>query len=160
MINLRILKLVEIFVKLSFIAHILGCGWWCVRACQHARARAREGARAGVSPRRPHRVQCLPSVRPPSLPHSYPRYMHMLAADDEPTWVSEYDGGSALEAPLSKQYLYCLYWSLTTMSTVCVTPPHSRPHTRSREPPRARCHHHSRAVECAVRAQSLTERGC
>ena len=42
----------------------------------------------------------------------------MLADGEEPTWVSEYDGGSALEAPLSKQYLYCLYWSLTTMSTV------------------------------------------
>ena len=27
MINLRILKLVEIFVKLGFIAHILGCGF-------------------------------------------------------------------------------------------------------------------------------------
>jgi cyclic nucleotide gated channel alpha 2 len=42
----------------------------------------------------------------------------MLADGEEPTWVSEYDGGSALEGPLSKQYLYCLYWSLTTMSTV------------------------------------------
>ena len=73
MVNLRILKLLEIFVKLGFIAHILGCGWF---------------------------------------------YMHLIAADDEPTWVSEYDGGSALEGPISKQYLYSLYWSLTTMSTV------------------------------------------
>jgi len=73
MINLRVLKLVEIFVKLAFIAHMLGCGWF---------------------------------------------YMTLFAEEDEPTWLSEYDGGSALNGPFSKQYLYCLYWSLTTMSTV------------------------------------------
>ena len=44
--------------------------------------------------------------------------MHLLADADEPTWVSEYDGGSAVDGPLSKQYLFALYWSLTTMSTV------------------------------------------
>ena len=44
--------------------------------------------------------------------------MHLLAAEDEPTWVSEYDNGSALEGPVLKQYLYSIYWSLTTMSTV------------------------------------------
>uniref|UniRef100_A0A7S2GCY9 Cyclic nucleotide-binding domain-containing protein n=1 Tax=Haptolina brevifila TaxID=156173 RepID=A0A7S2GCY9_9EUKA len=73
MVNLRVLKLVEIFVKLGYIAHILGCGFF---------------------------------------------FMHILADEDEATWVSEYDGGSALDAPLSKQYLYSIYWSLTTMSTV------------------------------------------
>jgi len=73
MINLRVLKLVEIFVKLGFIAHILGCGFF---------------------------------------------YMHLLADEDEPTWVSEYDGGSAIDGTLTKQYLYAIYWSLTTMSTV------------------------------------------
>jgi CRP-like cAMP-binding protein len=73
MINLRILKLVEIFVKLGFIAHLLGCGFF---------------------------------------------YMHVLADEDEPTWVSEYDGGSAVDGSLSKKYLYAIYWSLTTMSTV------------------------------------------
>ena len=57
MVNLRILKLVEIFLKLGFIAHILGCAWF---------------------------------------------YMHTLAAEDEPSWVSEYDGGSALEGPLAE----------------------------------------------------------
>ena len=57
----------------SFIAHILGCGWF---------------------------------------------YVHALTVGEGPTWLTEYDGGSALEGPLSKQYLYSLYWSLTTMSTV------------------------------------------
>ena len=58
MINLRILKLLEIFVKLGFMSHILGCGWF---------------------------------------------YMHVIRAEGEVSWVSEYDGGSALEGPLSKQ---------------------------------------------------------
>lgn len=73
MINLRVLKLVGIFVKLGYIAHFLGCGFF---------------------------------------------FMHTLADEEEPTWISEYDGGSAIDGPLSKQYLYSIYWSLTTMSTV------------------------------------------
>jgi len=34
------------------------------------------------------------------------------------TWVSSYDDGSALDAPPSTQYLYAVYWALTTLTTV------------------------------------------
>jgi len=34
------------------------------------------------------------------------------------TWVSAYDDGSAIDAPPQKQYLYSLYWALTTLTTV------------------------------------------
>lgn len=34
------------------------------------------------------------------------------------TWVIEYDDGSAAEGPVGKQYLYSLYWALTTLTTV------------------------------------------
>ena len=34
------------------------------------------------------------------------------------TWVSSYDGGSALDAPPMTRYAYSLYWALTTLTTV------------------------------------------
>lgn len=34
------------------------------------------------------------------------------------TWVSSYDDGSALDASPSTQYLYAVYWALTTLTTV------------------------------------------
>ena len=32
--------------------------------------------------------------------------------------VTTYDGGSAHDGPVSKQYIYSVYWSLTTLTTV------------------------------------------
>lgn len=37
---------------------------------------------------------------------------------DIPTWVSAYDDGSGLDAPPDVQYLYSMYWALTTLTTV------------------------------------------
>ena len=34
------------------------------------------------------------------------------------TWLTEYDGGSAVDAPTDVQYLYSVYWALTTLTTV------------------------------------------
>jgi len=34
------------------------------------------------------------------------------------TWVSSYDDGTALDAPADVQYLYAVYWALTTLTTV------------------------------------------
>ena len=34
------------------------------------------------------------------------------------TWVSTYDDGSALDADAGTQYLYSVYWALTTLTTV------------------------------------------
>ena len=42
------------------------------------------------------------------------------AEGDSVSWVTEYDGGSAAEGPVSKQYLYSFYWALTTL---CATTP-------------------------------------
>lgn len=39
-------------------------------------------------------------------------------AGHEVTWVIVYDDGSAHEGPVSKQYVYSIYWSLTTLTTV------------------------------------------
>ena len=55
-------------------------------------------------------------------------YTHLLVYDaadaadpDAPpplTWVSAYDDGSALHEPPHVQYLYSMYWALTTLTTV------------------------------------------
>ena len=37
---------------------------------------------------------------------------------DTVTWVSTYDDGSGIDAHPQKQYLYSLYWALTTLTTV------------------------------------------
>ena len=36
----------------------------------------------------------------------------------EVTWVTSYDGGYAATASVSEQYLYSVYWALTTLTTV------------------------------------------
>ena len=33
-------------------------------------------------------------------------------------WITEYDGGSALDADVHVQYLYSVYWALMTLTTV------------------------------------------
>ena len=38
--------------------------------------------------------------------------------DETVTWVSSYDDGSAMYADPSVQYLYSVYWALTTLTTV------------------------------------------
>ena len=38
--------------------------------------------------------------------------------DDETSWVAVYDGGSAVDGPVSRQYLLSIYWALTTLTTV------------------------------------------
>jgi len=47
-------------------------------------------------------------------------YMAVLVGIDHEitTWVSVYDDGSAVDAPASTQYLYAMYWALTTLTTV------------------------------------------
>lgn len=40
--------------------------------------------------------------------------------EDTTTWVSSYDDGSAMYADPSVQYLYSVYWALTTLTTVRV----------------------------------------
>jgi hypothetical protein len=45
-------------------------------------------------------------------------------SDDVETWVSHYDHGSGVGADASVQYLYSMYWALTTLTTVSpCTPP-------------------------------------
>lgn len=34
------------------------------------------------------------------------------------TWLSNYDGGSGIDAPIDIQYLYSIYWALMTLTTV------------------------------------------
>ena len=41
-----------------------------------------------------------------------------IAGEQEVTWISEYDGGSGLDKPINIQYLYSIYWALTTLTTV------------------------------------------
>ena len=45
-------------------------------------------------------------------------YVTLHPAEGDTTWVIEYDGGSAAEGPVGKQYLMSLYWALTTLTTV------------------------------------------
>ena len=40
------------------------------------------------------------------------------AAGATTTWVREYDGGSAEDGDVSQQYLFSVYWALTTLTTV------------------------------------------
>ena len=34
------------------------------------------------------------------------------------SWVTAYDDGTVFDGPLAKQYLYSMYWALTTLTTV------------------------------------------
>merc|ERR1719163_2354682 len=34
------------------------------------------------------------------------------------TWVSTYNDGSAVDGPTEEQYLFSIYWALTTLTTV------------------------------------------
>jgi len=54
------------------------------------------------------------------LMHLLGCFWYMLHAEGgyEVTWLSEYDGGSGLEKPPHLQYLYSVYWALTTLTTV------------------------------------------
>ena len=56
-------------------------------------------------------------------------FSHMLAcswfyvgsvasANGDGSWYESYDDGSAAEGPVGKQYLYSIYWALTTLTTV------------------------------------------
>ena len=40
------------------------------------------------------------------------------AAGEEVTWVTTYNGGSAVDGPTEEQYLFSVYWALTTLTTV------------------------------------------
>lgn len=73
-INLRPLRILQLVMKMAFIAHLLACCWFWV----------------GTHPSSP----------------------------EEATWVSTYDGGAALEGEVSEQYLFAIYWALTTLTTV------------------------------------------
>lgn len=41
-----------------------------------------------------------------------------LEGDREDTWIHVYDDGSAVDGPVSRQYLFSVYWALTTLTTV------------------------------------------
>ena len=40
------------------------------------------------------------------------------ASGDEVTWVTNYDDGSAVDGPVSRQYIFSVYWALTTLTTI------------------------------------------
>lgn len=73
-INLRPLRILQLVLKMLFIAHLLACCFFWVGS------------------------------HPPS------------AEDD--TWITTYDDGSAVGHDVGKQYLFALYWALTTLTTV------------------------------------------
>ena len=74
-INLTSLRIVQMLIKLIYLAHVLACFWFYIADI------------AGLD-------------------------------EDIPTWVSAYDHGSGIRAPPEVQYLYSLYWALTTLTTV------------------------------------------
>ena len=39
-------------------------------------------------------------------------------AGEEVTWVTSYDEGSAVDGPVSRQYIFSIYWALTTLTTI------------------------------------------
>ena len=39
-------------------------------------------------------------------------------SDEENSWLLNYDDGSAVDGPVSRQYLFAIYWALTTLTTV------------------------------------------
>ena len=44
--------------------------------------------------------------------------MQVFEPESEETWIHVYDGGSAVDGPVSRQYLFSVYWALTTLTTV------------------------------------------
>ena len=45
-------------------------------------------------------------------------YVGSHAAEGEASWISSYADGTAVDAELSQQYLFSIYWALTTLTTV------------------------------------------
>ena len=87
-INLQILNVGKVIAGIIYLTHILGCGWFYIHLTV---ARAYFGEPAA----------------------------HAADEGDGPiTWLSTYDGGSGVDAAVWVQYVYSVYWALTTLSTV------------------------------------------
>ena len=48
----------------------------------------------------------------------YVAWTVMEAGSHPNTWVQVYNDGSAVDGPVSEQYLFSIYWALTTLTTV------------------------------------------
>jgi len=79
-VNLRSLRIFFMLLKISFLAHFLGCFWFGI--------------------------------------HVLSGYID--PTNEQPTWATEYDNGRAADddTPLEIRYLYSVYWSVTTLTTV------------------------------------------
>lgn len=98
-INLQVLTLIKLLIGVLYLTHILGCLWFSLHVSVY-----RPTSRALAS-----RGQSGASVE----------YIGEAAGDAEPvTWLSVYDGGSGVAADVWVQYLYSVYWALTTLTTV------------------------------------------
>jgi len=93
-INLKVLKLLKIVASLIFLMHMLGCFWFYLQTNIVAE-----------DCHDPH-VNVLVLGQPGEVP------------DHCRTWLTEYDGGSGFSAPTDIQYIYSVYWALTTLTTV------------------------------------------
>ena len=44
--------------------------------------------------------------------------MASAASGSEETWITRYNGGSAIDGPVHEQYTFSVYWALTTVTTI------------------------------------------
>ncbi len=80
-LNLTSLRIVQMVLKMVFLAHMLGCFWFYTAV-----------------------------LSAPTMEH--------FVSGETVTWVSSYNDGQGLDATPDVQYLYSLYWALTTLTTV------------------------------------------
>ena len=88
--------------------HLLGCFWFFTHlngGYASSSAAATQQQHSSSSSTQQH---CHPTTH-----HSLP-----LSLRYETTWLTSYDDGSGVTAETSVQYLYSVYWALTTLTTV------------------------------------------
>ena len=134
-LNLTFLRIVQMVCQLLFLAHLLGCFWFYMAALVGLDPEVGRRSPAAHTPWPRRRapaahtncvppwvattrrvLPCVTAARPCSIPvrvsSHFPSPLQIV------TWVSSYDDGFGLDAPPNVQYLYSVYWALTTLTTV------------------------------------------
>jgi len=110
----QVFSLIKLLVGIVYLMHLLGCVWFYLHLCAARAAHPIPSDDAYT----PHSETVL------SGPLSSPDSNDRISARDERvltdtvTWLTTYDGGSGVHAGVWVQYLYSIYWALTTLTTV------------------------------------------
>ena len=101
------MDLIKLVAGLIYLAHLLGCFWFGL-ADSHSTLDLHL-----------HRTDSSSGIRSEDEETGYLRRLHEFDDDAPPgTWIEAYDHGSGVTSTVWVQYLYSVYWALTTLTTV------------------------------------------